>query len=131
MTSRSNVSVLVCEDDEIALELISKMISLCFPDFSVMCANNGRKGLSDFSRYLPDILITDVNMPEIDGIKLAQLVQSIKPETKTILITAYGDKTIREASRDRAVTIDHYFLKPLSFDHLFDAIDDCVARLAV
>ena len=123
------LSILLCEDDEISLGLLHGVISTIYPDTSVHCASNGRNGLESFREHLPDILITDIQMPYMDGVEMTAAIQSIKPDVKTIVITAYGAKTIKQSTAKIPIKIDHYFLKPLDYKQLFEAIDDCVAQV--
>jgi YesN/AraC family two-component response regulator len=121
------LSILVVEDDEMALVLLTSAIELKYPHAMVYSANNGRNGLENYMKYSPDIIITDINMPKMDGIEMIREILAIKRDSPIIAITAYGDKTIREVTRQAGIIIHQYLLKPLDYGQLFEAIDNVLA----
>ena len=127
MSFPKEIKVLVAEDDDIALELLSSLLSLNFPNIVFHTATNGRVALEIFRDHLPDVIITDFNMPEMNCIEMVAEIQALKPDVMTILITAYGDKTIQEATANAGLEIDHYLLKPINFKDLFKVLDKCVS----
>ncbi|MGB9629645.1 MAG: sigma-54-dependent transcriptional regulator, partial [Thermodesulfobacteriota bacterium] len=84
--------------------------------YQVGVAETGQKGLALFSKNSFDILITDLKLPDLDGLQILKEVKMTNPETQVILITAYG-------SIDSAVTAmkegaSDYLTKPFSMDEL-------------
>ncbi len=84
--------------------------------YEVSIAETGQKGLSLFRKNTADILITDLKLPDMDGLHLLKEVKRMNPETQVIMITAYG-------SIDSAVTAmkegaSDYLTKPFSMDEL-------------
>lgn len=116
-------SLLIVEDDKAASKIIANMIGMEFPDCTVYLADNGILGLELFKEYAPDIVITDVNMPVMDGVELARAIRSINAEATYIVLTAYSDKTVFEKFREIGVCA--YLLKPINFSELFAAIERC------
>ncbi len=55
------------------------MIPLKFPDVELYTAENGKAGLDIFHEHAPDIVITDINMPVMDGIKMATEIKAAPP----------------------------------------------------
>ena len=125
--SRPALSLLVVEDDKVARVIMSVMITRKFPDISVYDAEDGRMGLELFKEYTPDIVITDINMPEMDGIQMAGVIKSIKADTKFIVITGYSDKNYLE--RFGEIGFSDYTLKPIEFKKLFVMIEKCIAEV--
>ncbi|HEY3307294.1 MAG TPA: response regulator [Desulfuromonadaceae bacterium] len=123
------LTVLIAEDDDKSLELLSSILALNFPNLVFHSARNGRAGVEIFKKHLPDIIITDFNMPEMDGIQMIGEIQSIKPDVMTILVTAYGDKTIQEATASAGLEIEHHLLKPINFKELFAIVNQCVTSI--
>src|SRR5689334_22709297 len=76
------ISIMVVEDDTEALAVLKLMIAKKFPEAVIYAAENGRLGLELFKKRAADIIVTDVNMPEMDGIDMAAAIKSIKPGTK-------------------------------------------------
>src|ERR1700741_1568922 len=86
------LSILFVEDDKDFNEVMGSVLPLKFPGFTINIAGNGKSGLQLFKEHTPDIVITDINMPEMDGIQMARAIKSIKDDVKFIVLTAYNDK---------------------------------------
>src|SRR5512136_2842961 len=89
--TQPRIAILYAEDDADTRNILGKMIPLKFPDVEFYSAENGKIGLEIFKEYVPDIIITDINMPVMDGIKMAAEIKALRPETIIIIISAYGD----------------------------------------
>ncbi len=125
--SGAGLSLLIVEDDKEALDLLSAMISRKFPAIRVFSAENGQKGLEIFKTRLPEVVITDINMPVMDGIEMAGEIKSIKAETRFIVLTAYTNRVYLEKFIE--IGFSAYILKPVVFTKLFDAIENCLAEI--
>lgn len=123
------VSILLLEDEESTLELLSIIIPKKFPELTLHTASNGRTGLELFKLYTPDIVITDINMPQMSGIQTTQKIRSIKQDAKFIVITGNNEKTILQSLVGNGFEFDHFIVKPVVFEDLFDAIEQCVNDL--
>lgn len=104
------------------------MISLKFPDAQLHLAENGKVGLELFKEHAPEIIITDVNMPVMDGITMAAEIKAINPRTTIIVVSAYSNTEYLLNSIE--IGINHYILKPIDFNELFNSISKSVAELA-
>lgn len=112
-------SILLAEDDEDSRELLVSVLALKFPGATLHAANNGKTGLECFRKCSPAIVITDVNMPEMDGIRMAREIRSIDDAVILVVLTAFSDKNILENSAAADIRIDHYILKPVDYEKLF------------
>jgi YesN/AraC family two-component response regulator len=126
ITSPAPFSLLIVEDDLTASKLITRMISLKYPQCTIYRAENGISGIEIFRQFTPDIVLTDVNMPVMDGIEMARAIRAINPDTRYIVLTAYSDKIIFEKFMDIGVCA--YLLKPLDFKELLAAIGKCTGE---
>jgi two-component system response regulator PilR (NtrC family) len=82
----------------------------------VRVAGSGEEGLGVLSREAVDLLITDLSMPEMDGVELLRRASKVSPETPAIVITAFGSKeTAIEAMRHGAV---NYLEKPFDVEEM-------------
>jgi YesN/AraC family two-component response regulator len=126
--SHAPFSILFVEDDHIVRLSISRILAMQFPDATVYTAENGQFGLELYKEHTPEIVITDVNMPVMDGFEMASKIKSINTETKLIVITGYSDKNYLE--RFSEIGFDDYILKPIEFRKLFAAIEKCCAEIA-
>jgi len=123
--ARTPCSILVVEDDPAAIEILGLMIKKKFPDFEIHTAEDGVKGLELFKRYRPDIVLTDINMPGMNGMDMAAEIRSMEPATKFIVLTAYNDLAFFEKFKE--IGFVAYILKPVEFNKLFAAIAKCIS----
>lgn len=89
--------------------------------FDLLFASNGQKALDIIEKESPiAIVVSDVNMPEMDGLTLLDKLKDLSPETKTIVVSAYGDtKTLRSAMNKGAYD---FVTKPVDFKDLEETI---------
>lgn len=125
---RDPFAILLVEDDSVVCQAIGRILARKFPEAAVYTAENGLIGLELFKEYTPGIVITDINMPEMDGIEMAGKIKSIKTDTKFIVITGYSDKNYLEKFSE--IGFDDYIIKPLDIRKLFAAIEKCRAGAA-
>lgn len=122
------ITLLITEDDKPALNILTRMIDRKFPDITVYQAENGREGLELFKTRTADIVLTDINMPLMDGIEMAEAIKSIKPGTKFIVLTGYNDRKYLEKFSE--IGFSDYMMKPIMFGKLFAAIEKCIDELS-
>lgn len=106
--------VLVVEDQEEIRKIISRLIS--FLGYEVATAGNGRDGLQLFCLSPFDLVITDLDMSEVDGLALAHSIKERSPRTPVVMITGNGLDAAQE------VHIDLVMQKPFSLADLENAI---------
>lgn len=120
------LTLLIADDDTAARESLEIILGRKYPEVLIFSAIDGRTALESFRKHLPDIVITDVIMPEMDGIKLAQEIRSINDVTKLIILTGLSDLNDFNDSSVAGITFDHTMLKPVDLMKLFAAIDQCI-----
>lgn len=91
-------------------------------------AANGTEGVELASRLNPDIIITDVKMPRMDGVEMIQQLRNSGCKSKFIILTAYGD--FRYAQSALRLGVSDYLLKPLKDGDLEGAIRNITCLLA-
>jgi CheY-like chemotaxis protein len=129
MALHQPISILLVEDDECACEIISSMLAMGFPHAQIHIAGDGKTGLECFRRHLPDIVITDINMPEMDGVSMLGNMPSIKPDARVIVVTAHSDKLNLERITSAGVAVE-LVPKPIDFESLFASIKRCITSLS-
>jgi YesN/AraC family two-component response regulator len=87
---------------------------------NVIEACNGREGLELFRRYNPDFIITDVQMPEMDGLEMCENIMRETPDAKVIITSAFNDKEY--LLKAEGLGVKAYIRKPVLKDDLFSAI---------
>ena len=104
----SSLSLLVVEDEkELNNELVS-ILSLLF--YSVDFAYNGVDGLERYKKTKPDIVLTDISMPKMNGIEMSRHIKDIKPTAHIIVLSAHSDTKHLIDLID--INIDQFILKP-------------------
>lgn len=122
-SSRTASSILIVEDDRVIREMLGKVTQRKFRDVTIYLAENGRIGVDLFKEHMPEIVITDINMPVMDGIEMATEIKLIKSDAKFIVMTAYSDKVYFEKFSE--IGFCEYLLKPVVLLTLFAAIEKC------
>ena len=85
-------TVLLVDDEEEVIQIIMKKIAWEEIGFSVIGhANNGVKALEMVEEYQPDVMITDIKMPYMDGMELAKQVKAEYPDTKILFFTGFDE----------------------------------------
>ena len=85
--SKSKKKVMVVEDSQRVRELMCDLFET--GGYDVRAASNGKEGLELYIEYQPDIVITDIKMPEMDGIKMVKELRKLEPEVKVIFVTGW------------------------------------------
>jgi DNA-binding NtrC family response regulator len=97
------------DDEPLVRRSLSELLTL--EGYTVSSASNGKEALDLLKNYTADIIITDIKMPEMDGIKLLKQVKNLYPDTPVIIITSYGSiENAVEAMREGAYD---YVTKPI------------------
>ncbi len=118
------LSVLYVEDeDEIREELA---VFLRRRVARVLLAENGQAGLDAFTQYQPDLVITDIRMPVMNGLDMAERIRAVSPTIPIIITTAFEETSYFQKAIDLGV--EKYVTKPLNLDILSAALREC-ARL--
>ncbi len=107
-------SILIVDDEEIIRESLSFILKK--EGFDVREAPNGKVALDLVKEQQFDVILTDIEMPEMRGIELLEQVTLVSPETNVVIITAYGSVDSAVAAL-RQGAVD-YILKPVEFDEL-------------
>ncbi len=120
-------TILYVEDDEATREIVKLLVTKKIPDATLIVAENGQGGLVEFRKHLPDVVVTDVRMPIMDGIHMAKEIRELNKETRIIVITAVSDvNRILEAID---IGINHYVLKPIDHIKLISTIKSCMTSI--
>lgn len=109
MSDDARIRVLVADDHEIVREGLIAIIARQ-KDFLVVAeAVNGQQAVDEFRRHRPDIVVLDINMPVMDGVRATQVIRTEFPDAKIIVLSAMaGDEDIFQALQAGART---YLLK--------------------
>ncbi|MGO4110400.1 response regulator transcription factor [Paenibacillus sp. YAF4_2] len=91
-------------------------------------AMNGKEGIEVALRESPDLIVTDIRMPEMDGLEMIEQLKSLLPTAGFIILTGYNEfKYAQEAIR--LGVVQQYLLKPLEYDVSMEALTACINQL--
>jgi YesN/AraC family two-component response regulator len=108
-------------DDEIEIiEIISDTLKKLKVNFFV--AYNGEEALRLINANKIDLLVTDINMPIMDGIKLIEILRDNHNQIDSIIMSAYTEKRYKDKSKD--LNVKEYITKPFDFLEFLDVIDN-------
>lgn len=114
------LNVLYVEDEDLMRENMGMLLRRKVK--SVEMAANGKEGLERFNEKRPDVVITDIEMPVMNGIEMIARIKEIDKSRPVIIITAFSD------DMHKSELADARLIKPILKDDLFRAILDCVKK---
>ncbi|MEI6613281.1 MAG: response regulator [Chrysiogenales bacterium] len=115
-------NVLIVDDEKLFIKSIADGLKAYEKKhhFKMLSAQNGQEALKCFKAHDIDLLITDLRMPEMDGITLIAHVHNQYPVVPIIVMTAFGSPQIEKQIKNMGIL--HYLEKPIGFDELRDHI---------
>lgn len=117
-----NVPILYVEDDPEIREGLMFFLNRRFDTIHV--AANGREGLELYRKHKPGLVVTDIKMPIMDGLEMAEKIKAEDPMTPIVITTAFNDTPFLMKAIE--LKIDGYVKKPIEHGDLLDAIHRCV-----
>lgn len=117
-----NAKIYIVDDSSIQLILLEKVLQR--EGFDVEAFNNGHDLIKNISVYTPDLIISDIHMPELNGFELIKEVRNLPKgnDIPCFLISSKGDETIREQARSMGA--DKFIKKPFEYSTLIDVVND-------
>lgn len=111
------------EDSTDAREMLAMLFDM--EGYSVATAKDGKEGLNCASAGSPDLILTDINMPHIDG---TEMIRRLRAEpgawrVPIVVMTAYGDEVAQRAVENGA---DRALTKPVDYELLLETIKDLI-----
>lgn len=133
ISSNPNVSgeavgarVLVAEDNPAVREFIIR--SLSSAGYRPTAVADGQQALDTLSKEKFDVLVTDIVMPNVDGIALALKAVRLFPDLRIVMISGYAQERMRAHNLDALV--HRIIAKPFSLEEICDAVKDSLAQPA-
>lgn len=117
---RYNISVLFVDDNETIRQLYRRILEKHVDHLYI--ANDGYHGLELYQKHKPDLVITDMVMPVMNGLEMVKEIKKIAPDAKFVVMSAYSEKdSFVEAIH---MGIDGYLMKPVEAKKLLSLIDE-------
>lgn len=120
-----DISVLYVEDDALTRDEVEHFLRRRVRKLAT--ASNGREGLEQFRRDRPDLIVTDIRMPVLGGLQMAQAMRSEDREILIVVTSAHSDLPHMLDAID--IGIDQYVTKPINIKQLVAAIEKCAETI--
>ena len=123
---KNPIRVLYIEDEKTLQDVISQMLK--FLGYEVACANNGKHGVELAKSWKPDLILTDLRMPIMDG---PEAIRTLRHDSDTadipiFVLSAYSDSKTRETCFQAGA--DEFFTKPPDIEKIDIAIKKTVKK---
>jgi len=112
------VKVLVIDDEDIVLKSVNKILSE--ENYEVDVSSSGRQGIERAIERSYDIVLTDIRMPDVGGMRVLRDIKRAKPSLPVIMITGYG--SVQSAVQAMQLGAADYLEKPFTPDQLLKAV---------
>lgn len=120
--------VLIADDELNILEgLCMQVESYNLAIKIVAKAQDGQTALDLFEKYTPDLVMIDINMPQLNGLQCIEQFKKIKPDVKIIIISSYDSFKYAQAAIQ--LQVDFYILKPIDENQLYEILQECLKRI--
>jgi len=128
---QKQMTIVIVEDEPLVLQLYKEKIDSWNFDLNIITAKNGFEGLIQIGRWIPNVIITDMIMPDMDGF---QMINALKrfPEFEnslTIIVSILTEEEIKEREKFKETNIV-YFQKPISFKQIKKILGERVVQSA-
>ena len=112
----TKVSILIIDDEVELCQSLSEMLKEEEDGYKVSVANSGKKGLEKIKEEVPDLVLLDIKMPEMDGIETLEKIKAIDEDVLVIMLTAY--QTVETAVKAMKLGAYDYISKPFNYEEL-------------
>lgn len=120
--------VLVVDDEPSAIDYICHLLRLKFPGMTIAAtAENGREGLEKYRLLHPDLVISDVKMPVMDGIAMTKAIKEEDSAVQILVVSGYQEFEYARAALRYGVS--DYILKPITPSHFVSALEPMLQAL--
>ena len=117
------VRILLADDDLPMLAAINRLLN---PDFEIVdMVSDGDSLVEAAVKLRPDVIVSDISMPKLNGIEAARLIRQSLPEVRIIFLTMHGNRTYRTAAVNLGVS--GYVLKSSAYEELTKAVRGCLS----
>ncbi len=110
---KKKISVLVIDDEPMLLDVMKEFLEL--RGYEVFEATDGKSAVEIFKRLRPKIVILDLRLPGIDGLRVRAILKEIKKDVKIIIISGHIQEEFDQSE-------DIFLKKPFNLDELMDAL---------
>lgn len=121
-----NFTLIFVEDDPTTQAMIEEILGEEVREF--YRASDGKEGLRLFKQKRPDIVVTDINMPELDGLRMAEAIKKIDDSVPVLIMSAFDQRDILLKAIE--IGIDAFLPKPIDINQLIRQCEKVATNLA-
>jgi len=120
------VGILLVDDEKDFAVGLARLLGRHFPDEHISTAHSGGAALDALAKDSYGLMLTDLNMPGMDGVELLRKAKEIQPDLGVVMLTAYG--TVSTAVDALKIGAYDFLTKPVEPDNLFQVVDRGIER---
>ena len=118
--SKQGFRILLIDDNEDANDSMAALLELL--DYNVRTATDGASALKLTAEFEPQLILSDIGLPGMDGYELAPALRRVAGSRKVIIAAATGYGHASDRARSEAAGFDHHLVKPLDADVLLEFV---------
>jgi CheY-like chemotaxis protein len=120
--SGRNPAIILVEDEPDILIILHRLMRDLTGGYDIITVNSGADALAQIALRKVPLVITDYNMPGMNGLQLTAAIKETSPDTCVVMITAYATPELERRAREQR--IDYYLSKPFPLDRLEQIVRD-------
>ncbi|KRE69514.1 response regulator [Paenibacillus sp. Soil750] len=118
--------ILIVDDEPMVRMGLAQLVRQCSPLFRTVVAANGIEALEQINKQRPDLLLTDIRMPKMDGLALCKAIQELQVNFPVVVISGYDDFSY--AQKCLTFGVKEYLLKPLTEHELYPVLNKLLVQ---
>ena len=120
--------LMIVDDDALVRERLRRLIRFADLQLDLVCeAGEGEEALALYEQYRPNLLVSDINIPLVDGLEVIRRIHAKDPDVQAVVITGFATMGYAQESM-RLGTVD-FLLKPVDENELNTALGNAILRL--
>jgi CheY-like chemotaxis protein len=119
-------AIILVDDEAFVLAILKRILSELAPGYELLSITDGATALALFAQRPVALIITDMRMPDMDGVALTVAIKAVAPLCPVILMT--GNLTPQIRQRAQAAGVDFFLAKPFPVEHLVSLVRAALGR---
>jgi CheY-like chemotaxis protein len=120
--TESRKRILIVDDEQSILNALAQVLTIVDSNITVDVASSAEQALTALNTKEVDVVITDLMLPQMNGLDLSKAIREKSPQTKLILMTAYGNEFIQQQAQHNGCLA--YIEKPFEIDQILSCLSD-------
>lgn len=112
----SGKEILVIDDDQRVLHYLQRSLETMGDGYNIVAVSNAKDAINYAQTSQPDLVISDLRLPDVNGLELLKLLRAMHSEARLVLMTAYGTEKIQEAAK--VLGVYRFITKPFRTENL-------------